>query len=153
MDATVLAMNLRMQEMSAALALRQLTDYDAQLDRRAVVHERYRSAWAGLPLRISGPRPGERSAYKDQLVWVDEPDDRRPLCAHLAREGVETRPYYSVAVPDLTVFSGLVSSADQSRALAERSFAVPIHARLSDGEVARVSDAVRSFYDGGPGAR
>ncbi len=149
MDATLLAMNLRMQEMSAALAVRQLADYDAQLERRALVHDRYGSTWAGLPLRISGPRMGERSALKDQLVWVDEPADRQPLRAHLVREGVETRPYYDVAVPDLSAFSGLVSSAEQSRALAERSFAVPIHARLSDSEVARVSDAVRSFFDGG----
>jgi perosamine synthetase len=153
MDAKVLAMNLRLQEMSAALALRQLADYGAQLDRRALVHDRYRSAWSGLPLRISGPRQGERSAQKDQLVWVDEPGDRQPLRAHLARKGVETRPYYGVAVPDLTAFSGLVSSAERSRALAERSFAVPIHARLSDMEVTRVSDAVRSFYDGGRGGR
>lgn len=153
MDATAEGMNLRLQEMSAALALRQLTGYSAQLDRRATIHDRYRSAWSGLPLRISGPRSGERSAHKDQLVWVDSSADREPLRAHLARRGVETRAYYRVAIPDLTAFTGLVSSAERSRALAERSFAVPIHARLSDAEVARVSEAVRSFYDGDRGGR
>ena len=148
LDATGGGMNLRLAELTAALANRLIVGLENQLRRRADIHARYAAAWAGLPLRLSGPGPGERSAHKDQLVWVEEPADRPRLRAHLLEAGVETRPYYDVAVPDLTAFSGIVASADRSRALAERSLAVPIHARLTDEEVDRIVLATAAFFQG-----
>ena len=97
----------------------------------ATIHGRYATALEDLPLRLSG-RSAERSAHKDQLVWPDDPADRARLRRGLAEAGVETKGYYEVAIPDLTAFSGRVESADRSRALAARSFAIPIHARLED---------------------
>jgi dTDP-4-amino-4,6-dideoxyglucose len=146
MDAHGLGLNMRLPELTAALARRGLAGLEAQLERREAIHRRYASEWAGLPLRLSRARPGERSAHKDQLVWVDDPADRASLRAHLEARGVETRPYYDVAVPDLTAFRGRVASADVSRALATRSFAVPIHARLTDDEVDRVIDGVLGYF-------
>jgi dTDP-4-amino-4,6-dideoxygalactose transaminase len=148
MDATGPGMNLRLAELTAALAVRLLDGLEQQLQRREAIHARYAAAWAHLPLRLSGPRRGERSAHKDQLVWLDDPADRDRLREHLAVAGVETRAYYRLAVPDLTVFQGVVASADRSRALASRSFAVPIHARLTDDEVARITDGVTAFFRG-----
>jgi len=104
------------------------------------------AGWANLPLSLSGPAAGERSAYKDQLVWVDRAGDREPLRRHLAARGIETRPYYECAVPDLAAFDGIVASAEVGRDLATRSFAVPIHPRLTDDDVDRVAAAVREFY-------
>ncbi len=146
MDATSLGMNLRMPELSAALALRQLPGLAAQLGRRAEIAARYRRAWAALPLTTSGPLPGEHSAHKDQIVWVNDPEHRDPLRLHMASRGVETRPYYERAVPDLTAFEGIVASAAMGRALAARSFAVPVHARLTDEEVDRVVAAVLDYF-------
>lgn len=148
MDAVGPGMNLRLGELTAALANRLLDGLELQLQRREAIHSRYAAAWAELPLRLSGPSPGERSAHKDQLVWVHDPADRDPLRSHLATSGIETRPYYQIAIPDLTAFEGIVASADAGRALARRSFAVPIHARLTDGEVDRIVDAVIAFYRG-----
>jgi dTDP-4-amino-4,6-dideoxygalactose transaminase len=146
MDVVGPGMNLRLPELSAALALRGLDGFGAQLNRRDEIHQWYERAFAGLPLRLSRAAPGDRSSHKDQLVWVDEPADRAPLRAHLARRGIETKPYYDVAVPDLTAFVGRVSSADRSRQLAARSFALPIHARLSDGEVELIVEAVAEHF-------
>lgn len=139
-------MNLRLDELTAALALRQLDGYETQLRRRLAIHERYRAAWAGLPLSVSGPRPGERSALKDQLIWLDDPAERAGLRAFLAAAGIETRGYYETAVPDLRTFQGRVASADRSRRLAASSFAVPIHARLDDDSVERIADRVREWF-------
>lgn len=139
-------MNLRVPELTAALALRALPLLDRQLDRRQWIHQQYEQAWSGLPLRLSGPLQGERSAHKEQMVWLHEPTDRTPLIDWLAKRAIETRPYHSIAIPDLTAFEGRVASADCSRWLAARSFAVPMHGRLTDDEVARVADAVDTFY-------
>ena len=148
MDAIGPGMNLRLSELTAALALRQLETLDTQLDRRHTIHQRYVAALADLPLRLSGPTQHERSAHKDQLVWLDDPADREPLRRHLANAEIGTKPYYDVAIPDLTSFSGRVASADRSRDLASRSFAIPIHARLTDEEVERVSAAIRAYFVG-----
>jgi dTDP-4-amino-4,6-dideoxygalactose transaminase len=145
LDALDMGMNLRMPELTAAMALRALVELDARLVARTSIHERYRDAWRDLPLQLPGPGTGERSGHKDALVLVDEPALRSGLRTHLAARGVETKPYYDPAIPDLTAFSGRVASADRSRDLARRSFAVPIHGGLSDADVDRVVDAVRSF--------
>jgi len=146
MDVIGPGMNLRLAELTAALALRQLDGLDAQLARRQLIHERYVSGLGSLPMRLSGPRATERSAHKDQLVWVDDPRDREPLRDALASARIGTKPYYDRAVPDLTAFVGRVASVDQSRALASRSFAIPIHARLVDDDVDRIVDVFQSFY-------
>lgn len=71
-------LNLRVPELSAAHALRALPLLDRQLERRAAVHAAYEQAWADLPVRLSGPLPGERSAHKEQLVWpMTQPTERR----------------------------------------------------------------------------
>lgn len=145
LDATGPGMNLRMTEFTAALALRALPDLERRLDARAAIDARYRATWLDLPLSIPGAMPGERSALKDELVFVDDPAARRPLRAHLEAAGVATKPYYDPAIPDLTAFEGRVASADGSRALARRSFAVPIHGRLREPEVERVAAAMLSF--------
>jgi dTDP-4-amino-4,6-dideoxygalactose transaminase len=148
MDATGPGMNLRLSELTAALAIRILDDYPSQLARRHKIHERYAAGLRGLPLRLSGPRPGEVSAHKDQLVWLTHPADRPGLRRALDDAGIETKSYYDVAVPDLTAFEGRVASADRSRRLAASSFAIPIHSHLTDGQVDRVIDAIRTYFSG-----
>jgi dTDP-4-amino-4,6-dideoxygalactose transaminase len=145
LDALGMGMNLRMPEMTAAMALRALPELDRRLAARAAVDARYRDAWRGLPLVLPGPGGGERSAFKDELVYLDDAAVREPLRAHLAAAGVGTKPYYDPAIPDLTAFTGRVASADRSRDLAGRSFAVPIHGRLTSADVERVAAAMCSY--------
>ena len=145
LDALGMGMNLRMPELTAAMAMRALPELDARLERRDAISARYHDAWRDLPLRIPGPAAGERSAHKDELVFVDDSALREPLREHLATAGVATKPYYDPAIPDLSAFSGIVASADRSRDLARRTFAVPIHGRLSDDDVERVVAAMLSF--------
>lgn len=148
LDPTRLGLNLRLAELEAALALHQLTGLSAQLDRRAIVNGRYASAVASLPVSLSGPRRGERSAHKDQLVWVDDPDRRDPLRRSFDEAGIDTRGYYDPAIPDIVAFRGRIASADMSRSLASRSFAIPIHSRLSDEDVARISATLVAGLEG-----
>ncbi len=142
-------LNLRVPELTAALARRCLERLDAQIDRRTEIHRRYAEAWSELPLRLSGPLPGQRSAFKEQMVWLDDPADRAPLTQALEAADIQYRLYHSIAIPDLTAFEGRVASADRSRWLAERSLAVPMHGRLTDSDVDRVIESVSSFFGRG----
>jgi len=139
-------LNMTLGEMHAALALRSLPDIDRRLRRRASLHATYRAAWSGLPLRLADPGSGERSAHKDEIVWLDDRAARVPLRRHLASKGVETRPYYDPAIPDLTAFRGRVESADRSRDLAASGFAIPIHGRLTDANVGAITAAVQEYF-------
>jgi perosamine synthetase len=139
-------LNLRVPALTAALALRSLPGLAAQLRRREEIHHRYASAWHGLPLRLSGPLPGQRSTHSQQLIWLDHPGDTPPLLEWLAAAGIERRAYNSIAIPDLSGFEGVVASADRARDLARRSVAVPMHARLSDEQVEQVAEAVSGFF-------
>ena len=139
-------LNLRVPELTAALALHCLRRLDAQLEWRAQIHARYADAWRDLPFRLSGPLPGERSSHKEQLVWLEEPSDRPPLIEKMTKDGIETRLYHSIAIPDLTAFEGRVDSADMSRWLAARTLAIPMHGRLTDDEVSRVIDSVAGYF-------
>jgi len=145
LDALELGMNLKMPELTAALALRALPELEQRLEMRAAIHSRYRAGWADLPLCLPHPLPDERSAHKDALVYLDDPATRAPLRAHLDARGIATKAYYDPAIPDLTAFSGRVASTDRSRDLARRSFAVPIHGRLSVEDVERIVSAVCGF--------
>ena len=79
-------------------------------------------------------------------MGFDHASDRVPIASRPRGRRVETRPYYEVAVPDLTAFTGIVASADRSRTLASRSFAIPILPHLGDDDIERVIDACRVFY-------
>jgi dTDP-4-amino-4,6-dideoxygalactose transaminase len=81
-------------------------------------------------------------------VWLEDPADRAPLRGWLDRHAIETKSYYNIAIPDLTAFQGRVASADRSRELARRSFAVPIHTGLLDVQVDRIASTVRQFFEG-----
>ena len=139
-------LNLRVPELTAALARRCLERLDAQIDRRAEIHRRYAEAWSGLPLRLSGPLPGQRSAFKEQMVWLANQADREPLMAYLDAARIQYRLYHSIVIPDLSAFEGRVASVDRSRWLAERSICVPMHGRLTDADVDRVIEGVGSFF-------
>jgi dTDP-4-amino-4,6-dideoxygalactose transaminase len=145
LDALGMGMNLRMPELTAAMALRALPMLDGRLKARAVIADRYRTTWRDLPMRLPGPQMGERSAFKDLITFVDEPTDREPVRDHLASAGIATKPYYDPAIPDLTAFEGRIASADQSRELARKSFALPIHGRLTEPDVDRILAAVCSY--------
>lgn len=62
-----------------------------------------------------------------------------------ARAIVESGRLSERAVPDLSAFTGRIASAARSRALAARSFAIPIHAWLGDQEVDRIVAGIRTY--------
>lgn len=146
LDAIGPGLNLGLSEMSAALALRALPDLERRIARRAEIHARYVTAWAELPLRLPATRPGERSAFKDEVLWLDDAADRDPLRERLYADGIQTKAYYDPAIPDLTAFRGRVESAVNGRRLAKSGFAVPIHGRLLDEDVERITRSVRGFW-------
>ncbi len=146
MDAVGSGMNLRLSELAAALALRQLellgptswsgasgstngmsrhwpTCPSASAARRRVSGPPTRTSWSGWTT--------QRIVALSGAAWRERPSAPGPITTS--------------RLPDLTAFSGRGRIGRSQSQLAARSFAISIHARLTDEEVDRVANAVRGY--------
>jgi len=133
----------------AAVARVQLRRFDELQARRRTVVDAYRSALAGVPgVRLV---PGEAEpASADHLMVVVLPDgtDRDAVQASMQAQGIGTsvhfRPLHTFgwfAEQGVGPGPGGTPVADE---LAERALSLPLHPRLSESDVERVVDSLRS---------
>ncbi len=132
-------MNGRLDTLQAAVLLAKLESFDAELERREQVACFYDRGLAGralLPERV----PQGRSAWAVYAVLLDDTARRDAAQALLRAAGVPTAIYYPCplhrqpAYRDRHDGSPLPVSED----LAGRILALPIHADLTDADLARV---------------
>lgn len=137
-----LGFNYRMTDIQAALGASQMTRLDAFVTRRRVLAERYRTALAGLPLRLQQAIPNTLSAWHLQVVRLDQPAWRKPVYDALRQAGilvnvhyqpVYLQPYYRA----LGFQSGLCPEAE---AYYERVVTLPLYPELTDQEFDTVVD-------------
>jgi dTDP-4-amino-4,6-dideoxygalactose transaminase len=133
----------------AAVARVQLRRFDELQARRRMIVDAYRSALADVPgVRLV---PGEAEPDSaDHLMVVVLPDgtDRSAVQASMQAQGIGTsvhfRPLHTFgwfAEQGVGPGPGGTPVADE---LAERTLSLPLHPRLSEGDVARVVDSLRS---------
>jgi UDP-4-amino-4,6-dideoxy-N-acetyl-beta-L-altrosamine transaminase len=140
-----LGYNYRLTELQAALGTSQLRRIETFLARRHAIRAQYDEAFAALPLVLPAPDAEGRSAlhlYPVQLVQ----HDRRAVFEGLRARGlgvnvhyipIHTQPYYRA----LGFRRGDFPAAE---AYYERAITLPLHAGLSDADVAAVIAAVRA---------
>lgn len=88
----------------------------------------------------------ERRAYLDARVGALDATGRRPV----AGNGYAQPREVTTGAGMVAVSAPRVDSAIRSRALAARSFAIPIHARLGDQDVDRILTGVRTYFGAQP---
>jgi len=129
-------------DVSASIALAQLDRLAESQARRAEIWRTYEEAFADVEwLELPPDAPaGERHSYFTYLVRVR--DGRRDRLAHdLLARGIYTTLRYQ---PLHLFYPGTGGSLPNAELLNERGLNLPLHPRLSDHDVARVVDAVRS---------
>lgn len=137
--------NSRLDELQAALLSVKLGHLDAALARRRDVAAAYDRGLAGLPLRTPARPPGH--AWHLYAVRTPRRDE---LLAHLGRCGVEALIHYPVpphlqgAYADLGMRPGDLPIAE---AIAAQTLSLPMGPHLEPGQVDRVVDCVRGFFD------
>jgi dTDP-4-amino-4,6-dideoxygalactose transaminase len=134
--------NSRLDEIHAAIlrvALRQLNDWNRRRRDIAVV---YREELKNLPITMQAETG--TSNYHIFAITVAERDKLR---AHLAEAGVPTLVHYPLPLHRQKAFAEFnPARCPNADVLCSRVLSLPIHAFLSDGDVARVVDGMRSFY-------
>ena len=72
--------------------------------------------------------------------------DRDALQAHLRASGVDTLIHYPVPLPSQPAFAGIArGDCPVAARLAREILSLPLHSRLTDADVARVSAAIGAF--------
>lgn len=145
-SAQVVGLNAKLQELNAAIGLRQLARFDEALAGRRSSFRRLREALdeAGAVLEIV---PGqERSALGACIALARSAQERDAIFAALSAAQVEARKYYAPAVHEQPAFR-TDPRADElagTRDVCARVLNIPVHETMTDQEIGYVAAAVAS---------
>ena len=147
------AYKCNMTDINAAIGLKQLERYDALLDRRREIIEKYDKAFldAGLmPLRHFD----DESRSSGHLYLLRIPGfkikDRNYLITRLAEQGIATNVHYK-PLPMMTAYQNLgfdIKDYPNAYAMYENEITLPLHTKLSDDEVDFVIENVLRILKG-----
>ena len=147
------AYKCNMTDINAAIGLKQLERYDALLDRRREIIEKYDKAFldAGLmPLRHFDDE--SRSSGHLYLLRIPnfKAEDRNRLITKLAEQGIATNVHYK-PLPMMTAYQNLgfdIKDYPNAYAMYENEITLPLHNKLSDDEVDFVIENVLRILKG-----
>jgi dTDP-4-amino-4,6-dideoxygalactose transaminase len=132
--------NSRLDALQAVVLTAKLARLDTWTQARRDVAARYRAAFAGSAARMIEELPGSRGAYHLAVVRVPA---RERVERRLAALGIQTGIHYPVPchrqAPYRSFTAGRLPAAEEA---AGEILSLPIFPHMSDGQVARVCDAV-----------
>ena len=132
--------NWRLTEMQAAIGRAQLRKLDAILMRK-----RANADWMSRRLEhvpgITPPYQLPHATSPHMLYTCLVPGDRDVVLEHLARTGIEARVYFP-PVHLQPIFAGQHRRLPVTEAVAARMISIPMHSRLTPGELSRIGDAM-----------
>ena len=158
LDHDRLGFNYRLSDVACALGLAQLGRLDAMLVDRARVAGLYRDALArieglGLPCE---DRDGARRSWFVFVVQLPHGVDRADVIRQLAEVGIASKPYLP-AIHLMSFYRERFGHREGEFPVCEdvaaRSLALPFFPQLTEGQIARVADGLRSVLAGARGAR
>jgi dTDP-4-amino-4,6-dideoxygalactose transaminase len=146
-DHEILGYQERLDELQAAFLRVKLRHHEDQLEGRRRVAQCYDELLADTPLVLPSRDVTGRHVYYMYTVLSSE---REALAAHLAKRSIGTQVVYPRLVPDQGAYRDhpwrAIGDLGVARTIPDRILNLPMWAELTDGEIERVSQAVRSFY-------
>jgi perosamine synthetase len=139
---SILGWNWRITEMQAAMGRSQVAKLDGIMARKAILADELDRRLE----KVDGVQPPLVRADRDHVhmlytVKLDSARHRDAVMESMLRRGIETRVYFP-PVHRQPIFAGTASDLPVTDDLSGRILSVPIHSRLSPGEVAEVADAL-----------
>lgn len=134
--------NSRLDELHAAIllvALRKLNEWN---QRRREIAAVYREELKDLPLAMQA-----ETGKSNYHLFVITTPERDKLRAHLAESGIPTLVHYPIPLHRQKAFAEFSPArCPNADVLCSRVLSLPMHAFLSEGEVARVIEGLRGFF-------
>ena len=145
----VLASNhSRLDEIQAALLRVKLPNLEAWTENRRTAAARYNEGFAELPLTLPPADPkGGRQVFHQYTIQTPKRD---ALLAHLKERGIASGVYYPMPLHRLEAYKGLGYSEGDfpvSERASKEVLSLPMFSELTDTEIQRVIDGVRTFFD------
>jgi len=148
-EAQEIGVNSRLDAVQAAILAVKLPHLDADNQRRAAIAARYDAGLARLGLILPAVRSGSQHVYH---LYVLACDDRDGLQKQLAADGVGTGVHYPMPAHLQKGYESMIrlpkAGLPVTTQLAPRILSLPMYPELSDEDVERVVDAVRSCREG-----
>jgi len=140
-----------MMDLQAALGIHQLRRVEANWRRREQVWRRYNEAFAGLPVTLPAePEPDTRHAYHLYTILVDEARadiSRDRFLDAMTERNIGVGVHY-LSVPEHPVyqekFGWRPEDYPNAMRIGRQTVSLPLSAKITDAEVARVIEAVRA---------
>ena len=137
------SINGRIDTIQAAMLLVNLKYLDEKVARRREIAHRYNQEFDGLfqcPVEDEG---GHHVYYTYTIVT----EARDKLHAHLAKDGIETKVYHPILMPNHTAYQHLprprIPNAEK---LVKKILCLPVHEKLTDEHVGKVIRSVKQFF-------
>ena len=143
--------NSRLDDLQAAVLRARLPLLRRWTDRRRLLAASYRRALAGTAgsERSLGVQPlEERDNGHVYHLFVVRSAERDALQSHLRASGVETLIHYPVPLPRQPAFAPARGDCPVAARGAQEILSLPLHPRLTDADVNRISSAVGTFQKG-----
>ena len=153
LDHDRLGFNYRLSDIACALGLAQLERLDEMLAARARVAALYRDAFGGVE-DLGLPCPDIGGARRGWFVFVVQLPrglDRDQVVRALSERGIPSKPYFP-AVHLMTFYRERFGHREGEFPVCEdvaaRSIALPFFPQMTEGQVERVAEAVRTVLQG-----
>jgi UDP-2-acetamido-2-deoxy-ribo-hexuluronate aminotransferase len=142
-----IGINGRIDSIQAAILLAKLTLFHNEIDQRNIVAKKYSDALREM-LVVPHIPDGNISAWAQYSVLAKDSDHRDKLMAGLQKEGIPTAVYYPIPLHLQKAFEGLgYKKGDMaiSEEIGSRIFSLPMHPYLTDEEIDKIADAIKSI--------
>lgn len=144
-----LGFNYKLSELHAALGLAQLKRVDAFNRRRSEIAVEYSARFADMPLELP-ERPDEGiHTWHLYVIRTSRADERADLFSRMREAEIGVQVHY-LPVPMHPHFVRLGYSMNElpvTRDYYERAISLPVHPVMTNQDVDRVVESVRTFYD------
>lgn len=143
----VTGMNSRLDELQAAFLRVKLTLLDEDNARRRQIADQYSAALCDLPLGLPTTMLNAEPVFH---LYVINSDARDELQAHLKSLGIMCGIHYPVPIHQQPAYKGRVRGSNdlsETERAAARVLSLPMYPELSNEDVSRVIDGVRSFFN------
>lgn len=140
-----------MMDLQAALGIHQLRRVEKNWQRRAEIWRQYNEAFAGLPVALPvDPEPNTRHAYHLYTLLLDSAQcglDRDEFLVEMTAHNIGVGVHY-LSIPEHPVyqdkFGWRPEDYPHAMRIGRQTVSLPLSPKLSDAEVARIIETVRT---------
>ena len=144
-NATYLGFNGKLQEVNAAIGLRQIAGYKARLESRSAVFRAYAGAFSSAEIRFQ--TNAENSSHFCCSIITPNRHSKERILKSLHSSGVQARDYYNPLVSDQSYFTENKDNAHSeglgvSKDIASRIVSLPVHDQMATEDILSITNIV-----------